>query len=380
MPGFPPRSWGRARVEVFAVEPTAVQVTWVGLDPGPVHVDVQPADGGTTRRVTCETDGGPGGLVVDELFPDRTYELQLAGRRLPIRTPASPPGEELARLATISDVHLGNHGVGVLHTMHERDDPEVPHPLRCGRAAIAEAHAWGAQMLVVKGDLVEHGHPEQWAAADALLAEAEVPVAFVPGNHEVRRSRPMDHPDVLEGAGVEVVRHVAHHDLPGVRLILVNSTIEGRGHGAVRHLADDVAEVAADSDLPVLVAMHHYAQRFSLPWFWPPGIPGREARAFLARLAAANPRALVTSGHTHRNRARRHGPLQVTEVGSTKDFPGVWGGYVVHDGGIRQTVRRTLDPAAMRWTEYTRRAVGGIWGVWAMGSLDDRCLSHTWPA
>lgn len=379
MPGFPPRSWGRARVEVFAVEPTAVQVTWVGLAAGPVHVELQPADGGPSHRHTRSSDGGPGGTVVEDLAPSTTYQVRAGGTTTSIRTPVTPPGEELSRLATISDVHLGNHGVGLLHTMHERDDPEVPHPVRCGRAAIDAARTWGAGMLVVKGDLVEHGHPEQWEAADALLAEAGMPVALVPGNHEVKRSRGMDHPDVLPATGAEVVDHVAHHDLPGVRLILVNSTIDGRGHGAVRHLADDVAEVAADADRPVLVAMHHYAQRFALPWFWPPGIPGGEARHFLDRLASANPQAFVTSGHTHRNRARHHGPVRVTEVGSTKDFPGVWGGYVVHEGGIRQTVRRTLDPDAMRWTEYTRRAVGGIWGRWSMGSLADRCLSHTWP-
>jgi hypothetical protein len=72
--------------------------------------------------------------------------------------------------------------------------------------------------------------------------------------------------------------------------------------------------------------------------------------------------------------------LLVSEVGSTKDFPGVWGGYAVHEGGIVQTVRRTLAPDAMEWTEYTRRAVGGFWGVWAFGSLSDRCVSHTWPS
>lgn len=379
MPGYPPRSWGRRRVELFAVEPTAVQVTWVGLDPGRVRVDVEPADGGPARHHELATDGAPGGIVVEGLRPGVGHVVRVAGRAFQVRTPSPPPGEELFRLATISDVHLGITAVGLLQTMRERDAPADPHPVRCGRAAIAEAHAWGAGMLVVKGDLVEHGHPEQWDLADRLLAEAEVPVAFVPGNHEVRRSRPIDHPDVLVGGDVEVVRRVAHHDLPGVRLVLVNTTIEGRGHGAVHHLRDEVAEVASDTDLPVLVAMHHYAQRFALPWFWPPGIPGGEARHFLDALGRANRRAFVTSGHTHRNRARRRGPLVVTEVGSTKDFPGVWGGYVVHEGGIRQTVRRTLDPSAMGWTEYTRRAVGGIWGLWAEGDLGDRCISHTWP-
>lgn len=378
MPGFPPRSWGRPRVDVFAVEPTSVQVTWVGLDRGPTDVEVVPDDGAAPARASGTSDGGPGGLLVEGLEPERGHVVRVAGRAIRVRTPPHPPGPELCRLATISDVHLGSEGVGLTHTMRETDQPEVPHPLRCGRAAIADLHAWGAEMLVVKGDLVEHGHPEQWELADALLAEAEVPTAFVPGNHEVKPSRTVDHPEVLHGAGIEIVTGVVHHDLPGLRLILVNSSVDGKGHGAVHHLADEVAEVAADTDLPVLLAMHHYAQRFALPWFWPPGIPGAEARHFLNRLAAANPRGFVTSGHTHRNRARRHGPLRVTEVGSTKDYPGVWAGYVVHEGGLRQLVRRTTDPGAMGWTEFTRRAAGGVWGHWAPGTLADRCLTHPW--
>lgn len=380
MAGFPPRSWGRARVEVVAVEPRAVQVTWVGLGVGPVAITI-----GDHRRLV-DTEGGPGGVVVDGLSPSTSYELTVDGRGVPtsarrrtIRTPAAPPGEELARIATMSDIHLGAGPVGLLGMIREHGGEDDPHPLRCGRAAIDEAHAWGGELLVVKGDVVEEGHPDQWDLADDMFRRSGMPVSIVPGNHEVKKSRVMDHPVTLVDGGIEIVTGAHHHDLPGLRVVLVNSTIDGHGHGAVDHLVDDVADVVASTDLPVLVAMHHYAQRFEMPWFWPPGIPGREARRFLDAVAAANPRGVVTSGHTHRNRARRHGPLLVTEVGSTKDFPGVWGGYVVHEGGISQTVRRTLAPDAMEWTEYTRRAVGGFWGVWAFGTLSDRCVVHRWP-
>jgi len=378
--GFPPRSWGRARVEIVALEPTAVQVTWVGLRPGPVALTV-----GDHRQVV-DTGGGPGGLVVDGLAPSTSYTLEVAAggvpdrtRRQTIRTPATPPGQELTRIASVSDIHLGAGAVGILGRIREHRHGGDPHPLRCGRAAIAESHEWGSQLLVVKGDVVEEGHPEEWDLADQMFRDAEVPVSIVPGNHEVKKDRVMDHPVTLVDDDIEIVTGVHHHDLPGLRLILVNSTVEDHGHGAVDHLRDEVAERAADTDLPVLIAMHHYAQRFELPWFWPPGIPGREARRFLDAVARANPRSVVTSGHTHRNRSRRHGPLLVTEVGSTKDFPGVWGGYVVYEGGITQTVRRTLAPEAIEWTEYTRRAVGGFWGVWAFGSLADRCITHPWP-
>lgn len=388
MAGFPPRRWGRPRVELFTVEPAAVQLTWVGLAPGPVRVRVD------ERSLVVDNDGGPGGVVVDDLAPAprRRIDVESAPRRsrrigaesaprrwaFDVAVPAAPPGEVLSRLATVSDIHLGLDHFGLSRRMKEREPRDPPHPYRCGAAAIAEAEAWGAEHLVVKGDLVERGRPDEWRMADRLLSATAMPTSYVPGNHEVKPDRPMDAPSPLPESGVEIVDHVAHHDLPGLRLVLVNCTVDGRGHGALDHLVADVVEVVADTQLPVLVAMHQHPQRFHLPWFWPPGIPGREARRFLDAIGRANPRALVTSGHTHRNRVRRHGPVTVTEVGSTTDFPGVWAGYEVHEGGIVQTVRRTLAPDALPWTEYTRRAVLGVWGRWAPGRLDDRCVVARW--
>ena len=61
-----------------------------------------------------------------------------------------------------------------------------------------------------------------------------------------------------------------------------------------------------------------------------------------------------------------------------KDYPGVWAGYVVHDGGIVQTVRRVAEPSAMAWTEHSARAMGGIYRYWTPGRLDDRCFSLNW--
>jgi hypothetical protein len=50
----------------------------------------------------------------------------------------------------------------------------------------------------------------------------------------------------------------------------------------------------------------------------------------------------------------------VTEVGSPKDYPGTWAGYVVHEGGIRQVVRRVAAPEVIRWTESTDGPCSGV--------------------
>ncbi len=149
--------------------------------------------------------------------------------------------------------------------------------------------------------------------------------------------------------------------------------------GQLSHVTEEVAERAAEADTPVFVAVHHQLLTLPVPHHPPPGIPAVQSRRFLDRLQAANPAAFVTSGHTHRHRRRTHGTVVLTEVGSPKDFPGTWAGYVVHEGGIRQVVRRVAAPDILAWTDRTAAAALGAWGRWSPGTLDARCFTHVWP-
>ena len=103
-----------------------------------------------------------------------------------------------------------------------------------------------------------------------------------------------------------------------------------------------------------------------------------ESRRFVAALHEANPTSIIIAGHTHRNRCYHVDGVMVSEVGSTKDYPGQWAGYAVYEGGIRQTVRRIASPAVMAWTEATRHALFGLWGLWAPSSMAQRCWVRTW--
>jgi 3',5'-cyclic-AMP phosphodiesterase len=93
----------------------------------------------------------------------------------------------------------------------------------------------------------------------------------------------------------------------------------------------------------------------------------------------ANPATFVTAGHSHRHRARSWNGIPITDVGSTKDHPGVWGAYTVHADGIRQSVRRISEPGVIAWTERTADVLFGQWGRWSPGRLHDRCITHRWP-
>jgi 3',5'-cyclic-AMP phosphodiesterase len=384
VPPLPPGS-GSARpprrLEVFGVGTTWVQLTWSALGPGPVRFRCADA------VVGVEADGGPGAVVLSGLAAGAGHRIELSGPGLPgpidpiaARTLVAPPGELLHRIATVNDSHLGSHGTGFLHTIVEKPErpPDDAHPVRCLRAALREAAAWGADELIVKGDLVEQSERTAWAQADAVLGELDIPVSILPGNHERSGRGDCDPADGLAAHGRHLVTGVEHVDRPGLRVALLDTVIAGGDRGHLADLLDDVLDAACGTKAPLLVAMHHQPMHWRIPTYLPAGVPAPEARRFLTALGAGNPRTLVTSGHTHRHRRRHLGPVTVTEVGSTKDFPGTWAGYEVHEGGIVQTVRRIAEPSCIRWTDHTRRAALGVWQLWAPGRLTDRCFTRTW--
>jgi predicted phosphodiesterase len=370
---------GPARFEAFAVEDTSVQLTWGTLGSRGISIEL----GGVVH--TIDRSDQPGSLVAEDLTPDTAHDVWLhqGGRRsaepaLGFTTLPAAPGPELYRFATVSDLHLGTNHFGALHTMRERR-PSAPHPVRCAEAGIDEALAWGAKMLVVKGDITEKGRPEQWDMAGNLLANLPVPVKIVPGNHDVYRNRKIEAADGAKRAGLPLIETLEGYDLPGLRLLLVNTCRVGRGLGEFPVPVSTLATLAADAPGPVMFAMHHHLQRHAAPTYWPPGVPGPLANPFLNAVAKANPATMVTSGHTHRNSRRTHRGVVITEVGATKDHPGVWAGYRVYEGEIRQVVRRIARPDVIGWTDYCRMAVGGLWGKWSPGPLDSRSFVHHWP-
>lgn len=353
---------------------------WARL-PGPGRLTAGPAsadiDAASARR--------PGAIWLRGLNSDTTYQLRWAGETSGARlghfhTVAPPPGDELFRFATVNDIHIGEQAFGFRHTMADPSGHPVPYPLRCLRAAIAEAREWGAQMLVVKGDLTQSGQPDEFATVATELAHAGVPAHVVLGNHDVTR-RSADGRAILQASGVDAPGDPVAIDVPGLRIVLAHSAVWARGPGAIdEQQRETLASLVGAASTPCLVAMHHYPQRWRLPNLWPPGIPGPQARALLSALAKANPATMVASGHSHRHRRHLHQQvLTHAEIGSTKDYPGAWAGYVVHEGGIRQVVPRVADPDCIAWTEHSRRAVLGLWGMWSPGLRTHRCFSLTWP-
>ena len=333
------------------------------------------------REVIVDSDGGPGAAVIDGLEPSTRYRLTVDGTStLHFDTLAPPPGPELCRFATVTDIHIGSRSFGAWVRIPERVPRGLePHPLRCTRAALDEALAWGAEAIVVKGDVTAVGARREFVTAATLFASLPVPVDVIPGNHDVRGGA-ADMRAILSDHGIEVGDEPWYRDLPGIRLVMGLSAVRRQKHGEVwpdqRAMISELLRSAPGAGY---LAMHHYPQRFEWANVYPPGIPASHAVPLLEAVAAANPRTLVSSGHTHRHRRHFHGPLVIAETGSTKDYPGTWTGYAVHEGGIRQLTRRVMEPTAIRWTERTRRAIAGWWGEWSPGPRSHRCFTHPWP-
>lgn len=368
-------------VEVFAVEDTVAQFVWRRLPSGDLSVVAHHRTGSVEHHVGLDATLGARDIGGFEPATATRVEFIVDGQPVAertVETTAAIDAGPATKIATISDLHLGEVGFGLVREFRESSDT-VPYPLRCALAAVREAQAWGAELLVIKGDITELGQPEEWDLFDALLSAISIPVLAVPGNHDTfQKPGSLDATTELQRRGL-FPSPVHVHDLPQGRVVLADSTVATRSWGRLGRHRDDLVE-AVSVDTPAMIFTHHHLEPRTTPYFWPPGIQRFDNAALVRDLAGANPDLLISSGHTHRTRVRKEAGIAITEVGATKDFPGVWAGYVVHTAGVRQVVRRVAEPSCVGWTERTHAVVGGIWGRWTPGRLSDRTFTHRWPS
>jgi hypothetical protein len=331
---------------------------------------------------TIDHVGGPGVIDLTGLIPDTTHRITITDTGGSVErsatTMTAPSGEELFRFATISDLHLGSDHFGFFKHMIDNGDHPDPFAMRSARAAIEAARVWGARHLIIKGDAAHHARAADFALVGDLVDEfGDMAMSLLPGNHDTDLKE-QSLPATVGRRRLAFERGVSCLDLPGVRIVLGDTTMAGEGTGTLRRIGRDLIEAAAASDRGVFIAVHQQLQRSDPVRYWPPGIPRKEVEPFLDELDASSPRSVVTSGHTHRNRARTHRSVLITEVASTHHWPGVWAGYIVYEGGIRQVIRRIGARDIIDWHEYSKNAVASIWQHYATGRLDDRCLTHRW--
>jgi Icc protein len=89
----------------------------------------------------------------------------------------------------------------------------------------------GPDLVVITGDLVDYGEPEEYANARALLSQLTIPYLVLPGNHDHReefRAAFADHAYLPADGPL----HYCVDDY-AVRIIALDSCVPGQHHGAV---------------------------------------------------------------------------------------------------------------------------------------------------
>lgn len=296
-------------------------------------------------------------------------------------TPPRPPGEHLATVATVNDLHFGETVCGLIDGADLgpvlRSEPgEEPYPLVMNRAAVREIVALSPAVVVAKGDLTATGAASEHREFDALYRGAFGDRLVVTlGNH--------DKP--YEGGSVPAVAPAQSVVLPGVTLAVLDTARPGNPGGQV---SDEQAawldELASRSDRPLLVFGHHPAGGPDVDRLFGGAIAHAtclDPESTERLVSVVNRRPSVAgyfAGHTHRNKVRHlpaTGPFPWVEVACVKDFPGSWAEYRIHDGAIFQVHHRiSSDPAALRWSERCRSMFAGMYPHYALGEENDRAF------
>jgi Icc protein len=154
-------------------------------------------------------------------------------------------------LAQISDLHVKNPGA----LAYRRVDTAAA-LARC----IARLNALNPRpdAVLMTGDLVDQGTPEQYRHLKSLLAGLEIPYYLLVGNHDERAALRAAFPERPElSSGGEFVQYTV--DIGPLRVIALDSLQPGQspGHLCDARLAWLAAQLDAASGRPVVVALHH---------------------------------------------------------------------------------------------------------------------------
>lgn len=152
-------------------------------------------------------------------------------------------------------------------------------------------------MIVISGDLVDCGAPEEYAHLRTLLAPLRAPLMVLPGNHDSRDAMRTFFPEqpFQPMAALNQFRPLGDIDV-----IALDSSIPGRPHGELDRdtltWLDDV--LAADHIRPALLFLHHPPFRMGV---WHMDRQNLAKADELSSIVICHPRvALVAAGHCHR--------------------------------------------------------------------------------
>lgn len=208
-------------------------------------------------------------------------------------------------IAQITDIHIGF-------------DPGNPdeHNLQRLRAVVARVASAPNRpdLVLLTGDLTEHGDAESYARLIEALAPLDLPLWPMVGNHDGREGTVAAFPQMRLDGGF------LHYTIerPELRIVMLDTLEPGRhGGGFCAARADWLADqLAAHPATPTLIAMHHPPFESGIAW-----LDGDAREPWMARFVAAiaghSQIVGIISGHLHRIIVTGLGGLPVVVAPST---------------------------------------------------------------
>ncbi|MEP6562631.1 MAG: metallophosphoesterase [Nakamurella sp.] len=229
----------------------------------------------------------------------------------------TPDGGPLDRpthvIAHLSDTHLTSAGVNYNQVL------DSGAALDRAVAVLRESVAGGRRLdaVLVSGDLTDSGDPAAYrrlaAAVNSLPSGPTQPI-FVTGNHDIRTEfhRELLHRSDTDGPILQV------HDVGGLRVIVLDSTIPGAGHGRLTaaHLSELRAELTHPAPAGTIVTLHHAPVPPPSPLLSYFALESGSRRA-LAQAVQGTDVRLILAGHHHLAQSAMLGGIQVAVAGST---------------------------------------------------------------
>lgn len=195
-------------------------------------------------------------------------------------------------IAQLTDTHIKPAG----RLAYRRVDTET-----CLRRAVAHVAALEPRpdVVLLTGDLVDAGHPEEYALLRSILEDLPKPYYLIPGNHDERRALASGFPDhgYLPRDGEFLHYVVEGHEL---RLIGLDTIIPGQpgGEMCAKRTGWLDARLAEAPDRPTLLFMHHPPFRTGIEHMDAMRLADEDRFASLVR---RHPQVVrVLCGHVHR--------------------------------------------------------------------------------
>lgn len=218
---------------------------------------------------------------------------------------APAPAEPAVLIAQMTDIHIG---------FEPQAEPEELNLTRF-RATLARLVDGPNRpdMLVLSGDITDHGDAASFATTVDMLRDCPFPVLPMVGNHDSRAGLLGAFPHV-EPAEAGFLQYVVEAPL-GLRIICCDTLEDGRHGGAfcetrAQWLADRLSEAP---DAPTLIFMHHPPVVSGIDWMDP--APGEPWMARLREVLTGQDQVqAIHCGHLHRPLSTRFAgiPLGVT--------------------------------------------------------------------